>query len=83
MAFPQMALNKTQYNKIVKQSLKIYDKQAASAANRFWEIKHHNWVKYFMHGNLIIIGSCARLTVLRHCGICWFWFLWMDTGDHA
>ncbi len=80
MAFIHMALSKTQYNKIVKQSLKNYDKQAA---NGFWEIKQHNWVKYFMHGNIIIIGSCARPTVLRHCGICWFWFLWMDTDDHA
>ncbi len=34
-----MALSKTQYNKIVTQSLKNYDKQAA---NGFWEIKHHN-----------------------------------------
>ncbi len=39
MAFLHMALSKTQYDKIVKQSLKNYDKQAA---NGFWEIKHHN-----------------------------------------
>ncbi len=44
-----MALSKTQYNKIVKQSLKSYDKKAATAVNGFWEIKHRNWVKYFMH----------------------------------
>ncbi len=63
MAFLHMALSKTQYNKIVKQSLKSYDKQAA---NGFWEIKHHNWVKYFMHGNIIIIGRCAKHVVLGH-----------------
>ncbi len=28
-----MALSKTQYNKTVKQSLRNYDKQAATAAN--------------------------------------------------
>ncbi len=36
MAFLHMALSKTQCDKIVKQSLKNYDKQAA---NGFWEIK--------------------------------------------
>ncbi len=51
--------------------------------NYFWEIKHHNWVKHFMRGNIIIISACARPTVLRHYGICWFWLLWMDMGDHA
>ncbi len=65
MAFLHMALSKTQYNKIVKQSLKKYDKQAA---NGFWKIKHHNWVKYCMHGNIIIIiiMTQAAQPVPRH-----------------
>ncbi len=41
MAYPYMAPSKTQYSKIVKQSLKNYDKKAATAVNDFWEMKHH------------------------------------------